>query len=363
MTLALSPEEARSIAVRAQLLDAERPAGVVETLDALVAVNIDPTAAIAPSADHILWSRIGWPYQSGDLVRAVEVDRTVFEWRGFYRPMADLPLYRARMRGLPEFAQARQWLQANAVFRADVLRRLADDGPLGTGEIPDTSAVPWASTGWTNAKNVQRMLEFLALRGDVAVSGRRGRERLWDLAERVYPDDAEVPVDAAEHALAERRLRSLGIARASAPEQPGEPVHVGEIGVAATVAGVAGEWRIDPAVMAAEPAEPRAALLSPFDRLVFDRARARELFGFEYILEMYKPAAQRRWGYFALPILVGDDLVGKLDAKADRTAGVLRVNAIHEDRPWDDDEHAMVDAEIDELAEWLGLDVVGLERA
>ena len=88
----LTREDARRIAVHAQLLTADRPGGIVETVDGLALVNIDPTAAVAPSADHILWSRIGWPYQPADLAGAVEQDRAVFEWAGFYRPMADLPL-------------------------------------------------------------------------------------------------------------------------------------------------------------------------------------------------------------------------------------------------------------------------------
>jgi uncharacterized protein YcaQ len=104
---------------------------------------------------------------------------------------------------------------------------------------------------------------------------------------------------------------------------------------------------------------PRTALLSPFDRLVFDRRRLEDVFGYEYLLEMYKPAAQRRWGYFALPILHGDRFVGKLDAKSDRKAGVLRVHAVHEDEPFTDEIRGAVHAEIQDLARWLGLDVVG----
>ena len=106
--------------------------------------------------------------------------------------------------------------------------------------------------------------------------------------------------------------------------------------------------------------EPRTALLSPFDRLVFDRARAQDVFGFEYIVEMYKPAAKRRWGYFALPILHGDSLVGKLDAAADRKAGVFRVAAIHEDEPFTAETTDGVHAEVRELAAWLGLDATGI---
>ena len=98
-------------------------------------------------------------------------------------------------------------------------------------------------------------------------------------------------------------------------------------------------------------------MLSPFDRLVHDRERALGLFDFEYVLEMYKPAAARRWGYFALPVLHHDRLVGKLDAKADRKAGLLRVHALHEDVRFTAAMRADVEAEIEALAGWLGLTV------
>ena len=147
-----------------------------------------------------------------------------------------------------------------------------------------------------------------------------------------------------------RRLRASRSSR-STSATPGEE---------AVVDGVAGTWRVDPRRCRRGRSTPRTALLSPFDRLVFDRERADELFGFEYILEMYKPAAKRRWGYFALPILHGDRLVGKLDATADRKAGVFRVTAIHEDAPFTDETTDAVHHEIRELADWLGLEVAGL---
>ena len=113
---------------------------------------------------------------------------------------------------------------------------------------------------------------------------------------------------------------------------PGEGYYVGDAGEPAEVDGVPGTWRVDPAYLdVADDFTGRTALLSPFDRLIHDRVRAEQLWGFEYILEMYKPKDQRRWGYFALPILHHDRLVGKLDAQADRKAGTLVVNAVHED--------------------------------
>lgn len=348
--------------MRAQLLSAERPAGIVETVDALTVVNIEPTAAIAPSADLILWSRLGWPYRPADLARLVEHDRAIFEWGGFYRTMADLPLLRPEMAVRPQSREARDWLVANAGFRRDVMERLRADGPLRPTDIPDTAQVSWRSSGWTNNRNTLQMLEMLVLCGDVAVSARDTAGRLFDLAERVYPADAaQLSADEASRERAERRLASLGIARGKSLAQPIEPIDVGTVGEEATVEDTAGTWRVDPAALAdLDRFAARTALLSPFDRLVFDRRRLEELFAFEYLLEMYKPAAKRRWGYFALPILHGDRFVGKLDAKADRKGGVLIVNAIHEDVPFDAATADAVDGEIRDLARWLALDVRGL---
>ena len=136
-----------------------------------------------------------------------------------------------------------------------------------------------------------------------------------------------------------------------------EPIHVGDAGEPAVVEGVKGEWRVDPAALE-EDFEGRTALLSPFDRLVHDRVRTQELFDFEYTLEMYKPAAKRRWGYFALPILHEERLVGKLDAAADRKASVLRINAIHEDVKFTRTMTKAVQAELEDLASWLGLSAI-----
>jgi uncharacterized protein YcaQ len=200
----------------------------------------------------------------------------------------------------------------------------------------------------------------------VAVAGRAGRQRLWDLAERVYPAVEAVPLADARRELARRRLRALGIARREVIGAGGER-HLEEVeGEPAEVAGVAGEWVVDPArvdrgLLDGEFAG-RTALLSPFDRLVHDRIRAQELFDYEYLLEMYKPAAQRRWGYFALPILHEDRLVGKVDTEVDGKASRLRVNAIHPDVRFTRAVTKAVHAELEALAAWLGLDDVEVAR-
>jgi uncharacterized protein len=357
----LTKEQARQIAVRAQLLDARRPTDLVELVRHLTLLQVDPTAAIAPAADLVAWTRLGSSYRPEQLKQALEEERTLFEHDALVRPVEDLGLVLAGADGFPDWERSRVWLRENDRFRRDVLKLLKTSGPLGSREIPDTSVVPWASTGWTHSRNVTQMLEFLMMRGEVAIAGRVGRERLWDLAGRVYPKFTSPPLEEAERIRNERRLAALGIARAKAAKMPIEPVDVGEAGEPAVVEGVKGEWRVDPRYLDGA-FEGRTALLSPFDRLAYDRTRALELFDFEYTLEMYKPAAKRRWGYFALPILHGDRLVGKLDAAADRKAGVLRVNAIHEDVKFTRAVAKAVDAELKDLAAWLGLTVSSASR-
>jgi uncharacterized protein len=354
----LTKAQARRIAVRAQLLDAPRPTELLTVVQKLTLLQIDPTAAVAPSADLVAWSRLGAAYDPAELKQALEQDRTLFELDALVRPMSDLGLYLAGAAERPSYESTRAWLRENDRFRRDILDLLGGSGPLSSRDIPDTCVVPWASSGWTNSRNVTQMLEVLMMRGEVAIAGRVGRERLWDLAERVYPADVVVPsVDEAERAKNERRLSSLGIARPKRPAMPMEPADVGEAGEPAVVEGTKGEWRVDPAAVGKD-FEGRTALLSPFDRLVHDRVRSEELFDFEYTLEMYKPAAKRRWGYFALPVLHGDRLVGKVDAKADHKASVLRVNAIHEDMQFTRTMTKAVQAELADLASWLGLDAV-----
>jgi uncharacterized protein YcaQ len=351
----LSREDARRIAVRAQLLDADRPTDLFDVVRRLTALQAEPTRAIAPSADLVLWSRIGATYDPADLRDALDAQQLI-EHQGFVRPIEDMALLRAEMAVWPGTGELKDWevwragwVEANDGCRRELLQLLRADGPLPTSALPDTCEVPWRSSGWNDNRNVQRLLSLMVERGEVVTVGREGREPLWDLAERVYPDDPVPGVDVARRILAERELSALGLVRRS---PVGEP---------ARVEGIRGTWRVDPGLLGGLPDREfagRAALLSPLDRLVFDRRRLADVFDYDYLLEMYKPAEQRRWGYYALPILYGDRLVGKLDATADRPEGALRVDAVHEDEPFDDETHTAVRAEILDLAHWLDLDPV-----
>jgi uncharacterized protein YcaQ len=350
----LSPAEARRIAVRAQLLDSPRPTDLLGVIRRLAMLQDDPVKAVAPSAELVVWSRLG---HTDGLAEARE-DGTLIDLRGFLRPREDIALYRAEMAAWPGKregwrAEVEDWVEANRGCHGDILELLRADGPLTSAALPDSCVVSWRSSGWNGNRNVRMLLDLMVQRGEVAAAGWEGRDRLWDLAERVYPDDPVVPLDEARRVRDERRLQSLGIARARVTQSSIEPDHVGEIGEEAVVEGVKGTWRVDPAQLG-QPFTGRTVLLSPIDRLVYDRKRMTEIFGFDYQLEMFKPAAKRKWGYWAMPVLHGDQLVGKLDATADRDDRVLRVNAIHEDGRWTKAIRSGVQGELEDLASWLG---------
>ncbi|WP_153504351.1 DNA glycosylase AlkZ-like family protein [Cumulibacter manganitolerans] len=332
----ISRQDARRIAVRAQLLDANRPTGLTDVVRHLAATKVDGTAYVAPNVELVLCSRLGPAYDAAAL-DAAQTDRRLVEFRGWLRVAEDIALYLADMAAWPgpdasdwRLATA-EWHDLNRGCAEEILEVLRTDGPLPVRDLPDCCDVDWRSSGWNNRKNTTMLVEQLEARGEVAVSHRERAERHWDLASRIYPDVAAVPATQAAAARNERRLRALGIARAKAAEAPDEPWDVGTTGVQVAVDGVRGTWRADPALLDAGPFRGRTALLSPLDRLVFDRKRMTELFEFDYALEMYKPAARRRWGYFALPVLHGDRLVGKVDVEADHLDGRLHLHAVHYD--------------------------------
>ncbi|MFL6165233.1 MAG: winged helix-turn-helix domain-containing protein, partial [Ornithinibacter sp.] len=208
----LTRQQARRIAVRAQLLDASRPTDLLDVVRRLWVVQVDLTAAVAPSADLVLWSRLGAAYRLGEL-DALLVDRAVVEYDGMLHAADDVALFRADMQDWPGRPPLREWeedtadwVDANSACRADILQLLRAEGPLPARVLPDTCVLPWRSSGWNSGKNVLMLLHFLERRGEVSVSSREGRERLWDLADRVLPDLPAVPF---EQARAERDRRRL----------------------------------------------------------------------------------------------------------------------------------------------------------
>ncbi len=321
----VSADEARRIAVRAQLLDGSATS-VLETVRRLGFLQVDPISTVAPPQHVVLWSRLGSRYDPAELDRLLWDEKKLFEWNAYVRPIEDLPLARALMRRRRDkYAHERrgnEFLAQNARAKRHVLRELERSGPLLSREIVDHATRTWTSHGWYGERNVGVMLEILHGRGVVAIVGRRNGQRLWDLAERWYPETETVSLREAERELAERRFRALGVRLAG------------------------DRWEAHPDATDG-PVPDRATLLSPFDRLIHDRDRAEALWGFRYRLEMYVPKAKREYGYYVLPLLVGDRLVGRAEPRFDRKTATLELLGA-----WGDT--SRVGEVLADLGAWLG---------
>jgi len=370
----ISLQRARRLAVTAQLLSAPRPRSILEVVERLGSVQMDPTRTVARTEHLVFWSRLGRRFRIDELERLLWRDRSLFEYRAFILPTSQFSVHRETMRRYPgssggRHAYVRRYLRENPRFRRYVLQRLRDEGPLPTRAFEDRSAVGWQTGGWNdNGRNTSMMLEVLWAKGEVMIAGRAGQERVWDLATRSLPFDEPRPsVGEEARSLLDVQLRALGISRVNrfgwtfAGERPpgweralavlereGRAVRV-------TVDGLPGERWAHREVLD-RPFRGRTALLSPFDRLIHDRARAEELFGFLFRLEIYVPKAKREYGYFVFPILHGDRLVGRLDPVHDRAANVLRVQAVFAEEDAPPDAWPAIRKQLDELASWVGAD-------
>ena len=303
---AVSLAEARRIAVRAQLLDGSAR-GILDVVRRAGPLQIDPISTVAPPQHLVLWSRLG-VFDRAELDRLLWEERKLFEWGAFIWPIEDFPLIRARMRrrrGKYTFERrSAEFLKENAAFRRYVLRELERRGPLLSREIADHASMRKEHHVWWGSRQMGLMLEILSGRGEVAIVGRRNGQRLWDLGERWYPEmDEKLSWPEAERRLEERRFRFAGVRFDG------------------------GCWLAHPDAVDA-PLPNRVTFLSPFDRLVKNRDRAEALWGFRYRLEMYVPKAKREYGYYVLPILRGDRVLGRIEPVFDRQARVLRVEGV-----------------------------------
>ncbi|MBD0329973.1 MAG: YcaQ family DNA glycosylase [Thermoleophilia bacterium] len=326
----VTADQARRIAVRAQLLDGSAT-DILSTVRRLGFLQLDPISTVAPPQHLVLWSRLGARYDRAELDRLLWEERKLFEWNAFVYPIEDFPLIRARMRerwGHYKWQRwAKEFLREQAGLRRYVLRELERRGPLLSRELEHRAArADRHHVWWGTRAQLTWMLELLHRPGRIAVVGRRDGQRLWDLAERWWPDTETVPLRQAERVLAEKRFRALGVRLENA------------------------RWVAHPE-SADGPVADRAVLLSPFDRLVHDRERAEALWGFHYRLEMYVPKAKREYGYYVLPLLVGDRLVGRAEPRFEAKTGTLRLLGA-----WGDT--ARLEEALAELAAWLGAERV-----
>jgi uncharacterized protein YcaQ len=353
----------------------------VEVAKLLGRIQVDPTAVVDRAERLALWSRLG-TYDRDELrVALEEPPRRLFEYVGFLLPIDDLQLHRPVMERFPRQDYTRgqyvaQWLQDNASFRAYILEELKRRGPLLSRDLDDRAEVPWQTHGWNDGKNTGRMLELLWRGGDIAVTRRQGSQRVWDLFEHVVPD-AEVerlPDEVVAIEVMDRQLLASGFVAPGwgtaldyslpAREVGEDSLRTDGVAVPVTIDGVRGEWLAHADLLEAlhGPWEPRTTLLSPFDPLISDRKRTEALFDFRFKLEIYFPAAKREFGFYVMPIMDGDRLIGRVDPVFDRKTRVLRLNSVYAEPDSSVESAERVATALGELASWLGAESVELPR-
>ncbi|MEA2420624.1 MAG: uncharacterized protein QOE60_2830 [Thermoleophilaceae bacterium] len=380
----LSAAEARRVALAAQGFSDGRPAqpdgrALRRVLKQVALLQIDSVNVLARGHYLTLFGRLG-PYPLELVDRAAwYAPRRLFEYWGHEAsllPVGTQPLLRWRMQRARDDAWGS--MKAVASQRPELVERvlatIAERGPMAASEMEQEAprrAGPWWS--WSDAK---RAFEFLFWSGQITSARRRNFERLYDLTERVLPravvSAPTPPADEAQRELVRIAARALGVAAerdlrdyfrlplAETRARAAELVEAGEL-LPVEVEG----WKA-PAYLWHETRVPRevsgSALIGPFDSLIWERSRVERLFGFRYRIEIYVPAPQRVHGYYVLPFLLGDRLVGRVDLKADRAAGELRVRAAHGEPDAPAQTATALIEELRAMAGWLGLERVRVER-
>lgn len=386
--MTITPQQARRLAVAAQNLHSVPPAPTSENMLALVqqlgCVQLDPISAVSRSHTLVLWSRLG-PYDLADFDRLLWEDKSLFEYWAHAASIVlteQYPLHYYLMQRYPGKTvwgqQTRQWIEDNIELRTNILDQITRRGPLGSKDLEDNAKTDWQSTGWTGGRNVSRMLDFLWTDGTIMVAGRKGGQKQWDLTERFLPPSTSreelTPLEQSIRGV-RQALKSLGVARPrhillhfvrdrypeltealKLLEASGEilPVQIKDDSTSWS-----GEWVMRSADLplleqVTNDWQPRTTLLSPFDNLIADRVRTKLMFDFDFKIEIYVPKEKRQFGYYVLPILHGDQLVGRIDPQYDKKSKTLMLNNIYVEPNAPADAAAPLRANIESLAAFLG---------
>lgn len=388
---AVSKQEARRLAIDAQGLARPRPKGPIRrrhlraTVDAVGLIQLDAINVVERTQFLVLFSRLG-PYDVELLHDLTGPGGDLFEYWGHAAsllPMSHQPLLRWRMTQHGTFGDSPTYSTRREAFRAGnadyidaIFREVSERGPLTAAQLTD----PRRRNGeWWSRRSLGRVaLEYLFAKGDLAAWRNASFERVYDLPERVIPEAVQAlptpPIDDAQRQLLALAARSLGIATIRdlagyyvikprvAKLRVAELVEAGEL-VELTVDGWSEPAYAVPNARPKAPTRPHTTLLSPFDSLIWDRIRTRRVFEYDYRIEVYVPAAKRTYGYFVLPLLLGDQLVARFDLKTDRRTSTLQVRAAYAEPGADPDGIACPAAsELDALRAWLRLDNIAVAR-
>lgn len=389
-SLTLSPTTARRLAIARQRLAGPYPAPTPETMLSVArdlgCLQIDPINAVARSHLLVMFSRLG-PYQIDDLNKLIYEDKHLFEYWAHCASFVlteDFPLFQERMQRSPQRPASKAWLAQNLKLKKYVLNHIRKEGPALSRHLEEEGLDPqsWVSTGWSSGRNISRMLDMLWIGGQIMVAGRDGIQKKWDLAERVLPawtPRTKLNPRVREQIAALKSLRALGVgtprditahfvrANYAHLKQTLAELQAADQIVPVTVADKKeswhGLWYIATAdlplleQLEAGDWQPRTTLLSPFDNLICDRKRTEFMWDYYFRIEIYVPQAKRQWGYYVLPILHGDQLIGRVDPLMDRERNVLQVNAVYAEEGAPKAGRAVRGA-IESLAAFLGADEI-----
>jgi len=388
--LIISPTLARRLAITRQRLAGPSPKpnanGLLDVVRDLGCLQLDPISAVARSHLLVLWSRVG-QYDLKQLDQLLWHERHLFEYWAHCASIVlteDYPFYHPMMRSFPQSARTREWMEHNEPLKRYILREIRRRGPLPSRLLEEDGIHPktWVSTGWTSGRNLNRMLDALWIGGKIMVAGRAGIQKLWDLTERVLPDWTprdRLPERELVKQAAQKSLRALGVATPRHIQlhflrgrYPGLPHALSDLEREGLIQRVEikdkqsswpGTWYLhtdDQALVeqVTDDWEPRTTLLSPFDNLMCDRARARQLFNYDYTIEIYTPKPKRKYGYYVLSILHGDRLIGRVDPEMDRDLGQLRVNAVYTEPGAPASAGRAIARAVEDLAAFLGAEEI-----
>jgi uncharacterized protein YcaQ len=339
-------------------------------------LQLDPTNVVARNHLLVLWSRLG-QYNREDLDRLLWEEKALYETLpsiALILPTSDRSLHEVRTRVIrrgeawPRLVRMHAWMKKNTRLRRDVMARLRRHGALPLSAFEGRAVDSWHSSDSDSDRNVSRMLNSLLRLGEVAIGGRAGGKKMWTLAKGWLPSERPMTAKAAARAAAERALGALGVATfremrlayalgwyvtadaVTALERDGVASRV-------TIEGFRGpHFALASELKKKNVASERTTLLSPFDNLITNRTRTELLFGMRYRMEIYVPEHLRVRGFWAMPILHRDQLVGTVDPKMDRERGRLEVLRLHleRDAPRDRSTRRAIEDAVDDLAAFAG---------
>jgi uncharacterized protein YcaQ len=390
----ISLETTRKLTITKQHLDGSPIPSMLDVIRALGCLQLDPISPVARSHEIVLFSRLG-NYDAKDLETIRFKEFQVFEYWAHAASMVlteDYPLFayyinRYATNDSERAKTIREWVKHHESLKQVILTRLREEGALPSRAFESHSPQGTFSIGWTSGRDVTDMMDYLWNSGQVVVAGREGTQRLWGLAEQFLPEwtprEELQPEQITEHATL-KAIKALGIATEAQIKRHftrGRYTQLSQCLKKLEKAGIIQEVQVhheDGSPLWKAPAYihtddlalldhieagnfiPRTTVLSPFDNLICDRERTEQLWDFYFRIEIYVPKAKRQYGYYVLPILHGDKLIGRIDPQYDRKTRTLKINSVYKEDSAPDDAETVkaIRESIQQLAVWRGAESI-----